>query len=90
MTKADIVNALFENVGLPKKEAEEIIEIILETMKQTFADGDSIKISGFGSFNVRSKRPRRGRNPKTGEDIEITSRKVITFKPSSFLKATVE
>ncbi|MBF0538525.1 MAG: integration host factor subunit alpha [Nitrospirae bacterium] len=90
MTKADIVNALFENVGLPKKEAEEIIEVILETMKQTFADGESIKISGFGSFNVRKKRSRRGRNPKTGEDIEITSRTVITFKPSNFLKATVE
>ncbi|KJU81270.1 Histone-like bacterial DNA-binding protein, partial [Candidatus Magnetobacterium bavaricum] len=77
-------------VGLPKKEAEEIIEIILETMKHTFADGESIKVSGFGSFNVREKRPRRGRNPKTGEDIEIASRRVIAFKPSSLLKATVE
>ncbi len=90
MTKADIVNALFENVGLPKKESEEIIEIILETMKQTFAEGESIKISGFGSFNVRKKRSRRGRNPKTGEDIEISPRSVVTFRPSSILKATVE
>jgi integration host factor subunit alpha len=90
MTKADIINALFENVGLPKKESEEIIETILDTMKRTFADGESIKISGFGTFNVRKKRSRRGRNPKTGQDIEITPRTVVTFRPSNHLKAKVE
>jgi integration host factor subunit alpha len=90
MTKADIVNVLFEDVGLPKKESEEIIEVILDTMKQTFAEGESLKISGFGTFNVRKKRSRRGRNPKTGDDIEITPRSVVTFKPSNRLKAAVE
>ncbi|MBF0456293.1 MAG: integration host factor subunit alpha [Nitrospirae bacterium] len=90
MTKADIINSLFENVGLPKKESEEIIETILDAMKRTFSEGESIKVSGFGTFNVRKKRLRRGRNPKTGEDIEITPRTVVTFKPSNYLKAKVE
>ncbi len=90
MTKADIVNTLFESLGLPKKESEEIIETILETMKLTFADGESIKVSGFGTFNVRKKRARRGRNPKTGEGIEITPRSVVTFRPCNQLKTQVE
>jgi len=89
MTKADIINTLFESVGLPKKESNEIIETILETMKQAFIDGESIKISGFGTFNVRKKRARRGRNPKTGEEIEITSRSVVTFRPCNQLKTKV-
>ncbi len=90
MTKADIVNTLFEKVGLPKKEAQDIIEIILSTMKETFVEGESIKISGFGTFNVRKKSSRRGRNPKTGEEIEITPRRVVTFRPSNQLKDMIE
>jgi len=90
MTKADIVNTLFEKVGLPKKEAQDIIEIILSTMKETFVEGESIKISGFGTFNVRKKGARRGRNPKTGEEIEITPRRVVTFRPSNQLKELIE
>jgi integration host factor subunit alpha len=90
MTKADIVNTLFEKVGLPKKEAQDIIEIILSTMKETFVEGESIKISGFGTFNVRKKSSRRGRNPKTGEEIEITPRRVVTFRPSNQLKEMIE
>ncbi|MEO5358026.1 MAG: integration host factor subunit alpha [Nitrospirae bacterium YQR-1] len=90
MTKADLINILFDNIGLPKKDSEELIEIILGTMKETFAGGESIKISGFGTFNVRKKRSRRGRNPKTGEDIEITPRVVVSFRPSNYLKNKVE
>lgn len=90
MTKAEIINTLFEKVGLPKKEAQDVIEIILSTMKQTFVDGESIKISGFGTFNVRKKSARKGRNPKTGTEIEITPRKVVTFRPSNQLKDVVE
>lgn len=90
MTKADIVNALFEKVGLPKKEAQDVIELILNTMKETFVQGESIKISGFGTFNVRSKASRKGRNPKTGTEIEITPRKVVTFRPSNQLKEFIE
>ncbi|MDI6890700.1 MAG: integration host factor subunit alpha [Thermodesulfovibrionales bacterium] len=89
MTKADLVDAIFEKIGLSKKEAQEIIEILFVTMKQTFVEGESVKISGFGTFNVRKKTARRGRNPKTGEDLEITPRKVITFKVSNQLKSVI-
>jgi integration host factor subunit alpha len=90
MTKADLVDAIFEKVGLSKKEAQEIIEILFDTIKQTFIEGESVKISGFGTFNVRKKMSRRGRNPRTGEDIEITPRKVITFRVSNQLKSGIE
>lgn len=89
MTKADLADTIFEKVGLSKKEAQDIIEILFNTMKQTFAEGESIKISGFGTFNVRRKMARRGRNPRTGEDLEITPRKVITFRPSNHLKVSI-
>ncbi|MGW8179556.1 MAG: integration host factor subunit alpha, partial [bacterium] len=74
----------------PKKEAQDVIELILNTMKETFVQGESIKISGFGTFNVRSKASRKGRNPKTGTEIEITPRKVVTFRPSNQLKEFIE
>ncbi len=90
MTKSDLVYAIFEHVGLPKKESAEIIEIIIETLKQTLTEGESIKISGFGTFNVRKKKARKGRNPKTGEEIEISPRSVVTFKPSLWLKSHIE
>ena len=90
MTKADLVDRIFEKIGLSKKEAQEIIEMLFDTMKQTFVEGESVKISGFGTFNVRNKVARRGRNPKTGEELEISPRKVITFRASNQLKALME
>jgi integration host factor subunit alpha len=90
MTKADLVDRIFEKIGLSKKEALEIIEILFDTMKQTFVEGESVKISGLGTFNVRQKMARRGRNPKTGDDLEITPRKVITFRASNELKSGIE
>ncbi|HMK48858.1 MAG TPA: integration host factor subunit alpha [Thermodesulfovibrionales bacterium] len=90
MTKADLVEKIFEKIGLSKKEAQEIIEILFDTMKQTFIEGESVKISGFGTFNVRQKMSRRGRNPKTGDDLEITPRRVITFRASNQLKSVME
>ncbi|MDA8084743.1 MAG: integration host factor subunit alpha [Nitrospiraceae bacterium] len=90
MTKADIVDTIFEKVGLSKKEAQDIVENLFDTMKQTFVEGESIKISGFGTFNVRKKLARRGRNPKTGQDLEITPRRVITFRVSNQLKKELE
>jgi integration host factor subunit alpha len=90
MTKADIVERIFEKIGLSKKEAQEIIEILFDTMKHSFIEGESVKISGFGTFNVRQKMSRRGRNPKTGDDLEITPRRVITFRASNQLKAIME
>lgn len=90
MTKADLVKIIFERVGLPKVEAQNIIETIFETMKRTLSEGESIKIAGFGTFNVKKKRERRGRNPQTGHDLQITARKVVIFKPSNLVKELVE
>ena len=90
MTKADLVEKIFEKIGLSKKEAQEIIEILFDTMKQAFIEGDSVKITGFGTFNIRQKMSRRGRNPKTGEELEITPRRVITFRASNQLKSVME
>lgn len=86
MTKAEIVESVYEKLGLSKKEASDIVELVFETIKKTLQGGNKIKISGFGNFVVRHKRPRIGRNPQTGEEIEITERKVLTFKPSQILK----
>lgn len=90
MTKADIVNLVFEKVGLPKNEAQEMVETVFDTIKQTLIAGESIKISGFGTFNVRKKNSRIGRNPKTTEEVEITPRWVVTFKASDQLKELIE
>jgi integration host factor subunit alpha len=90
MTKADIVNLVFEKVGLPKNEAQEMVEIVFDTIKQTLIAGESIKISGFGTFNVRKTSARVGRNPKTKEEVEITPRRVVTFKACNKLKEFIE
>jgi len=90
MTKADLADKLYEKIGLPKKEATEIVETLFESMKSILADGESIKITGFGTFLVRKKGSRRGRNPKTGSELEIEQRRVVTFKPSLQFKDIVE
>ncbi len=89
MTKADIIEQIYEKVGFSKKESAEIVELVFNTMKDTLARGEKIKISGFGNFVVREKRPRVGRNPQTGEEIEISARRVMTFKPSQVLKSAL-
>ncbi|MBF0458728.1 MAG: integration host factor subunit alpha [Nitrospirae bacterium] len=90
MTKADIVKAINENVGLPKNETEDIVEIIISLMKDTLSEGEDIKIPHFGTFHVRKKRLRKGRNPQTGVDLDITPRTVVTFHPSNSLKQSIE
>lgn len=90
MTKADLVRMIFEKVGLPKVESQKIVETIFETIKQTLSEGESVKISGFGTFNVKRKRERRGRNPQTGDNLQITARKVVVFKPSNIVKDIVK
>lgn len=90
MTKSDIVNLIFEKVGLPKNEAQDIAEIVFDTLKQTLIGGESVKISGFGTFNVRKKRARIGRNPKTKEEAEIAPRRVVTFKASDHIKDLIK
>ena len=86
MTKVDIISTVYEKVGFSKKEAMRVVETIFDIMKETLERGEKIKISGFGNFVVRKKRTRRGRNPRTGGDIEISARKIMTFKPSQVLK----
>lgn len=86
MTKADIIEGIYEKVGLSKEESSRIVELVLEIVKETLEKGEKIKISGFGNFVVRQKRARRGRNPQTGQEIEISARKVLTFKSSPILK----
>ncbi len=87
MTKVDIVEAIYEKIGFSKKEVAKIVESIFEIIKEHLQHHDKIKISGFGNFVIRNKRSRRGRNPQTGDDIEITPRRILTFKPSQVLKA---
>ncbi len=89
MTKADIVETIYERIGFSKKESADIVELVFDTIKETLEKGEKIKISGFGNFVVRSKRPRIGRNPQTGQEIEISARRVLTFRPSQVLKAAL-
>ena len=86
MTKADIVERIYEKVGFSKKEATEVVESIFEIVKRCLERGQKVKISGFGNFVVRDKNARVGRNPQTGEEITISARRVLTFKPSQVLK----
>lgn len=90
MTKADIVNLVVGKVGLPRNESQEIVEAVFDTIKETLIAGESVKISVFGTFNVRKKGARIGRNPKTKQEVEITPRRVVTFKASDYLKEFVE
>ena len=89
MTKADIIEALHQKIGYSKKEAADLVELIFDTIKDTLARGEKIKISGFGNFVVRDKKERIGRNPQTGEAIKISARRVLTFRPSQVLRAEV-
>ncbi len=89
LTKADLVDSIHEKIGFSKKEAADIVELIFDTIKGALTDGDKIKISGFGNFVVREKRARTGRNPQTGQAIEISARRVLTFKPSQVLRTDV-
>lgn len=87
MTKADMVQALYSRLGgFSKKESADLVDLVFETMKETLGRGEKIKISGFGNFVLRDKRPRQGRNPQTGTPIMITERRVLSFKASQLLK----
>lgn len=87
VTKADIVEKVYEKIGFSKKEASELVEMVFNALKSTLQDGEKVKISGFGNFLVREKNERVGRNPQTGEQIKISARRVLTFRPSQVLKA---
>jgi integration host factor subunit alpha len=89
MTKADLVESVYQKTGFSKKDSAEIIETVFDLIKSTLEDGEKIKIAGFGNFVVKEKSTRRGRNPQTGEEIEISSRRILTFKPSQVLKSAI-
>ena len=90
LTKADMAERLYEELGLNKREAKELVELFFEEVRGALESGDQVKLSGFGDFDLRNKNERPGRNPKTGEEIPITARRVVTFRPGQKLKARVE
>jgi integration host factor subunit alpha len=90
LTKADLADLLFEKVGLNKREAKDMVECFFEEVRKALETGQGVKLSGFGNFQLRDKPQRPGRNPKTGEEIPITARRVVTFHASQKLKAMVD
>lgn len=90
LTKADMAERLFDELGLSKRDAKELVELFFDEIRESLKNNEQVKLSGFGNFDLRDKNERPGRNPKTGEDIPISARRVVTFKPGQKLKARVE
>ena len=90
LTKADLSEMLFEELGLNKREAREIVEMFYVEISEALEKNDNVKISGFGNFELKDKKSRPGRNPKTGEEVDISARRVVTFKPGQKLRARVD
>lgn len=86
MTKADIIRNVHEKIGISKSDAARLVESVFDIIKDTLAGGEDVKISGFGKLSIREKKARRGRNPQSGQEIEISARRVLTFKSSQVLK----
>ncbi len=90
LTKAGIAERLYNDLGLTKREAKELVEMFFEEVRSVLESGKQVKLSGFGNFDLREKNRRPGRNPKTGEEILISARRVVTFRPGQKLKSRVE
>ncbi len=90
LTKAELAEALFEELGFNKREAKDFVDSFFEEIRTTLESGEYVKLSGFGNFELRDKNQRPGRNPKTGEEIPISARRVVTFRPGQKLRARVE
>ncbi|MBL8543076.1 MAG: integration host factor subunit alpha [Hyphomonadaceae bacterium] len=90
ITRADLVEALARRANMQRADANRLLTRMLEMMQDTLVEGETVKLSRFGNFNVRAKRQRIGRNPKTGEEVPITPRRVVTFRPSQMLREYVE
>lgn len=90
LTKAEMAERLFDEMGLNKREAKELVEQFFEEVRLSLENNEQVKLSGFGNFDLRDKRERPGRNPKTGEEIPIQARRVVTFRPGQKLKSRVE
>ena len=90
LTKSEMADKLFEELGLNKREAKELVEQFFEEIRVSLENNEQVKLSGFGNFDLRDRRQRPGRNPRTGEEIPISARRVVTFRPGQKLKARVE
>ena len=90
LTKAELAEKLFEDLGLNKREAKDMVDLFFDEIRESLSRNEQVKLSGFGNFDLRDKRQRPGRNPKTGEEIPISARRVVTFKPGQKLKVRVE
>ena len=90
LTKSDIVENLNNEIGLNKREAKELVDMLFNDIKNLLSEGHDVKLSGFGNFQLRDKSSRPGRNPRTGEDVEISARRVVTFKSGQKLKESVK
>ncbi len=90
LTKADMAESLFNELGLNKKEGRELVDLFFQELVAALAAGEQVKLSGFGNFDLRDKKERPGRNPKTGEKIAVTARRVVTFRPGQKLKARIQ
>lgn len=90
LTKAELAEKLFEDIGLNKREAKDMVDIFFDEIRTSLSKNKQVKLSGFGNFDLRDKKQRPGRNPKTGEEIPISARRVVTFKPGQKLKVRVE
>jgi integration host factor subunit alpha len=89
LTRADLADAVVQKVGLPRNESQDLVELILEEISVTLASGEAVKLSSFGSFGIREKGQRVGRNPKTGKEVPITPRRVLVFRPSNVMKERI-
>lgn len=90
LTKAELAEHLFQNLGISKREAREVIDAFFDEITESLERGDNVKLSGFGNFKIRDKNARPGRNPKTGKEVEISARRVVTFRAGQKLRAKVE
>ena len=89
LTRADLAEAVVDKIGLPRNESQELVELVLAEISTSLAHGDQVKLSSFGSFGIRSKGQRIGRNPKTGQEVPITPRRVLVFRPSNIMKGRI-
>jgi len=89
VTKADLANTLYEQLGLNRREAKELVELFFEQIREALEKGESVKLSGFGGFSVRDKRSRPGRNPKTGQAVAVSARRVVTYRASQKVKEDI-
>lgn len=90
LTKADMAERLYDELGLNKREAKEMVESFFDEIRESLSSNEQVKLSGFGNFDLRDKRQRPGRNPKTGEEVPISARRVVTFRPGQKLKDRVD